>query len=110
MLRNYKIQLLKNWKEKFIWKLKFLRRSRMSRNFWLFSAQVQKAGEETFAIMKKLLLVFLKPFIMALTDTFQTLYHQTLAIRPKLIELIGKYSQKKGWSYLISCVSFLTSN
>lgn len=24
------------------------------------------------------------------------LYHQTLAIRPKLIELIGKYSQKKG--------------
>lgn len=26
----------------------------------------------------------------------QTLYHQTLAIRPKLIELIGKYSQKKG--------------
>lgn len=27
------------------------------------------------------------------------LYHQTLAIRPKLIELIGKYSQKKGSSY-----------
>lgn len=26
------------------------------------------------------------------------LYHQTLAIRPKLIELIGKYSQKKGKS------------
>ena len=26
----------------------------------------------------------------------KTLYHQTLAIRPKLIELIGKYSQKKG--------------
>ena len=25
-----------------------------------------------------------------------TLYHSTLAIRPKLIELIGKYSQKKG--------------
>jgi len=24
------------------------------------------------------------------------LYHQTLAVRPKLIELIGKYSQKKG--------------
>jgi signal transducing adaptor molecule len=24
------------------------------------------------------------------------LYHSTLAIRPKLIELIGKYSQKKG--------------
>ena len=33
------------------------------------------------------------------------LYHSTLAIRPKLIELIGKYSQKKGgilisWRYL----------
>jgi signal transducing adaptor molecule len=28
------------------------------------------------------------------------LYHSTLAIRPKLIELIGKYSQKKGKSYL----------
>lgn len=26
------------------------------------------------------------------------LYHSTLAIRPKLIELIGKYSQKKGQS------------
>ena len=26
------------------------------------------------------------------------LYHSTLAIRPKLIELIGKYSQKKGMS------------
>jgi signal transducing adaptor molecule len=26
------------------------------------------------------------------------LYHQTLAIRPKLIELIGKYTQKKGES------------
>lgn len=26
----------------------------------------------------------------------QQLYHSTLAIRPKLIELIGKYSQKKG--------------
>jgi signal transducing adaptor molecule len=29
------------------------------------------------------------------------LYHSTLAIRPKLIELIGKYSQKKGTSYLV---------
>lgn len=27
------------------------------------------------------------------------LYHSTLAIRPKLIELIGKYSQKKGKAY-----------
>ena len=30
------------------------------------------------------------------------LYHQTLAIRPKLIELIGKYSQKKGTRSSIS--------
>ena len=30
------------------------------------------------------------------------LYHQTLAIRPKLIELIGKYSQKKGTARLSS--------
>ena len=29
-------------------------------------------------------------------EEITTLYHQTLAIRPKLIELIGKYSQKKG--------------
>ncbi|KAK5156837.1 hypothetical protein LTR04_005525 [Oleoguttula sp. CCFEE 6159] len=28
-------------------------------------------------------------------EEIMTLYHQTLAIRPKLIELIGKYSQKK---------------
>lgn len=28
----------------------------------------------------------------------QKLYHQTLAIRPKLIKLIEKYSQKKGTS------------
>lgn len=33
---------------------------------------------------------------MCNTDWDQTLYHSTLAIRPKLIELIGKYSQKKG--------------
>lgn len=30
------------------------------------------------------------------------LYHSTLAIRPKLIELIGKYSQKKGRSIVRS--------
>ena len=30
------------------------------------------------------------------------LYHSTLAIRPKLIELIGKYSQKKGELRLVS--------
>lgn len=29
-------------------------------------------------------------------DDMQKLYHQTLAIRPKLIKLIEKYSQKKG--------------
>lgn len=27
------------------------------------------------------------------------LYHSTLAIRPKLIELIGKYSQRKGLNF-----------
>lgn len=31
----------------------------------------------------------------AVTDLLQKLYHQTLAIRPKLIKLIEKYSQKK---------------
>lgn len=31
-------------------------------------------------------------------DEITKLYHSTLAIRPKLIELIGKYSQKKGRS------------
>lgn len=29
-------------------------------------------------------------------DARKKLYHQTLAIRPKLIKLIEKYSQKKG--------------
>lgn len=29
-------------------------------------------------------------------EEITTLYHSTLAIRPKLIELIGKYTQKKG--------------
>lgn len=33
--------------------------------------------------------------LLILTRT-QKLYHQTLAIRPKLIKLIEKYSQKKG--------------
>lgn len=31
-------------------------------------------------------------------EEITTLYHSTLAIRPKLIELIGKYSKKKGMS------------
>ena len=39
--------------------------------------------------LKKLICVF--P-----VNVLQELYHSTLAIRPKLIELIGKYSQKKG--------------
>ena len=34
-------------------------------------------------------------------EEITTLYHSTLAIRPKLIELIGKYSQRKG-EYMIS--------
>ena len=33
-------------------------------------------------------------------EEITTLYHSTLAIRPKLIELIGKYSQRKGNSVL----------
>ena len=32
-------------------------------------------------------------------EEITTLYHSTLAIRPKLIELIGKYTQKKGMSH-----------
>jgi len=35
-------------------------------------------------------------------EEITTLYHSTLAIRPKLIELIGKYSQKKGM-----CLTFV---
>jgi signal transducing adaptor molecule len=35
---------------------------------------------------------------MRVADHAQKLYHQTLAIRPKLIKLIEKYSQKKGQS------------
>ena len=34
-------------------------------------------------------------------EEITTLYHSTLAIRPKLIELIGKYSQKKGKSSML---------
>lgn len=33
-------------------------------------------------------------------EEITTLYHSTLAIRPKLIELIGKYSQKKGMCFV----------
>lgn len=36
-------------------------------------------------------------------EEITTLYHSTLAIRPKLIELIGKYSQKKG-TFPLQCV------
>lgn len=35
-------------------------------------------------------------------EEITALYHSTLAIRPKLIELIGKYSQKKGLSTSIT--------
>lgn len=40
------------------------------------------------------------------------LYHSTLAIRPKLIELIGKYTQKKGWDWRSpnTMISMLTYN
>jgi hypothetical protein len=38
-----------------------------------------------------------KILVLEITDmSLQKLYHSTLAIRPKLIELIGKYSQRKG--------------
>ena len=43
------------------------------------------------------------------TDNDKKLYHSTLAIRPKLIELIGKYSQRKGTSFsLVTCSHLLT--
>ena len=42
-------------------------------------------------------------------EEITTLYHSTLAIRPKLIELIGKYSQKKGERHSgLPCRSILT--
>lgn len=37
-------------------------------------------------------------------EEITALYHSTLAIRPKLIELIGKYSQKKG-AFISHCES-----
>ena len=39
-------------------------------------------------------------------EEITSLYHSTLAIRPKLIELIGKYSQKKGMP--LSCPSTMS--
>jgi signal transducing adaptor molecule len=42
-------------------------------------------------------------------DLGQKLYHQTLAIRPKLIKLIEKYSQKKGNCALVWCQGFANS-
>ena len=36
-------------------------------------------------------------------DEITDLYRQTIAIRPKLIELIGKYTQKKGKSRASFC-------
>jgi signal transducing adaptor molecule len=49
-------------------------------------------------------------------EEITSLYHSTLAIRPKLIELIGKYTQKKGaysgagWKLLQADVAQMTSN
>ena len=44
-------------------------------------------------------------------DEITKLYHSTLAIRPKLIELIGKYSQKKGKSRgMVNECRMLTQN
>lgn len=37
------------------------------------------------------------------SEEITELYHNTLAIRPKLIELIGKYSQKKGKTVTMKC-------
>lgn len=39
-------------------------------------------------------------------EEITTLYHSTLAIRPKLIELIGKYTQRKGKCTSLSHTSF----
>lgn len=39
-------------------------------------------------------------------EEITALYHSTLAIRPKLIELIGKYSQKKGTHIYTSYLCF----
>lgn len=39
-------------------------------------------------------------------EEITTLYHSTLAIRPKLIELIGKYSQKKGMNRMFLILWF----
>ena len=39
-------------------------------------------------------------------EEITTLYHSTLAIRPKLIELIGKYTQRKGKVASLSHLSF----
>ena len=41
-------------------------------------------------------------------EEITALYQSTLAIRPKLIELIGKYSQKKGKHDMIVCKTILT--
>lgn len=37
-------------------------------------------------------------------EEITTLYHSTLSIRPKLIELIGKYSQRKGLLFPVFCL------
>lgn len=46
--------------------------------------------------------------VLGLANWEQKLYHQTTAIRPKLIRLIEKYSQKKGTLHPISAESLVT--
>jgi signal transducing adaptor molecule len=52
--------------------------------------------EDNEEISVCLSLVLFHPAICQVLTCGQKLYHQTLAIRPKLIKLIEKYSQKKG--------------
>ena len=46
----------------------------------------------------------------SIIDVCRNSYHSTLAIRPKLIELIGKYSQRKGTSTLVTCVDLANTS
>ena len=48
--------------------------------------------------------MYFRTILLKVADkTHQKLYHSTLAIRPKLIELIGKYSQRKGNAPHLTC-------
>ena len=46
--------------------------------------------------------------MLGLANWGQKLYHQTTAIRPKLIRLIEKYSQKKGTLHIVCSASRIT--